>query len=161
MIFVTVGSQKFQFNRLLKEVDTLAEEGLISDEIFAQTGSCTYEPHNMKFKAFLDRDEFQALMDSCDVVITHGGTGAIVGAIRRGKKTIAVPRLLEFDEHVDNHQIEIVSAFGRMGVIEACEDLSDLRDAYLRLRTKKYRPFVSNSEKFIEDLSLYIELDKA
>ena len=34
MIFVTVGSQKFQFNRLLKEVDELIETGKIKDDVF-------------------------------------------------------------------------------------------------------------------------------
>lgn len=37
MIFITLGSQKFQFNRLLKAVDDLIENGIIQDEVFAQT----------------------------------------------------------------------------------------------------------------------------
>ena len=38
MIFVTVGSQKFQFDRLLQKLDQLVEEGVIQDEIVAHTG---------------------------------------------------------------------------------------------------------------------------
>ena len=33
MIFVTVGSQKFQFNRLLKKIDALIEKKVIKLEI--------------------------------------------------------------------------------------------------------------------------------
>ena len=36
MIFITLGSQKFQFNRLLKKVDDLIESGVIKEEVFAQ-----------------------------------------------------------------------------------------------------------------------------
>lgn len=38
MIFITLGSQKFQFNRLLKAVDELVAAGKIKDEVFAQIG---------------------------------------------------------------------------------------------------------------------------
>lgn len=48
MIFITLGSQKFQFDRLLKAVDELIERGIIQDEVFAQTGYSTYVPNNYK-----------------------------------------------------------------------------------------------------------------
>lgn len=35
MIFITLGSQKFQFNRLLKAIDKLIEQGKIKEEVFA------------------------------------------------------------------------------------------------------------------------------
>ena len=93
MIFVTLGSQKFQFNRLLIEIDRLVEEGKITEEVFAQTGYSDYEPKNYEYKNFLDRDEFSDIMGKCDKVITHGGTGAIIGAVKKEKKVIAVSRL--------------------------------------------------------------------
>ena len=46
MIFVTLGSQKFQFNRLLKAVDELDTD----DEIFAQIGYSNYKPQNYAYK---------------------------------------------------------------------------------------------------------------
>ena len=52
MIFITVGSQKFQFNRLLKQVDMLIDKGIIKKEVFAQIGSSDYKPHNYKYKDF-------------------------------------------------------------------------------------------------------------
>lgn len=58
MIFITLGSQKFQFNRLLKAVDKLKT----NDEIFAQIGYSDYKPQNYKYKEFLDRDEFSNMM---------------------------------------------------------------------------------------------------
>lgn len=93
MIFVTLGSQKFQFNRLLKEIDILVKEKIIKDDVFAQIGYSDYLPQNYQYKKFLNRDEFAEMEGKADVVITHGGTGAIIGAVKKGKKVIAFPRL--------------------------------------------------------------------
>lgn len=157
MIFVTVGSQKFQFDRLIKAVDSLVASGVAEGGAFAQTGACSYIPEHMEHEAFLDRDSFRAHMDACDVVVTHGGTGAIIGAVKDGKKIIAVPRLAKCGEHVDDHQIEIVRQFGEMGLIEPCVDLEDLLEAYVRVTTKDYLPYRSNTEHFCADLSEYID----
>ena len=104
MIFITLGSQKFQFNRLLKAIDKLIEQGKIKEEVFAQIGYSDYQPINYNYKQFLDRDEFASMEGRADIVITHGGTGAIIGAVKKGKKVIAVPRLAKYGEHVDDHQ---------------------------------------------------------
>ena len=91
-IFITLGSQKFQFNRLLKAVDELCEKGTINaEDVFAQIGYSDYLPKNFSYKKFLDRDEFSNEMEKANIVITHGGTGAIIGAVKKGKKVIAVP----------------------------------------------------------------------
>lgn len=59
MIFVTLGSQKFQFNRMLVEIDRLIDEGKIIDEVFAQIGASDYKPKNFEYKDFLTQDEFK------------------------------------------------------------------------------------------------------
>ena len=157
MIFVTVGSQKFQFDRLVKAVDDLVALGMAQGGAFAQTGACTYVPQHMGHEAFLDREAFRARMDACDVVVTHGGTGAIIGAVKDGKKVIAVPRRAEFGEHVDDHQAEIVRQFGEMGLIEPCMDLVNLPEAYAQALSKEYLPYKSNTARFCADLSEYID----
>ena len=58
MIFITLGSQKFQFNRLLKEIDRLVGEGKISEGVFAQIGYSDYKPKNYRYNEFLDREKF-------------------------------------------------------------------------------------------------------
>ena len=39
MIFITVGTQKFQFNRLLKTIDNLIENKEIVDKVICQAGT--------------------------------------------------------------------------------------------------------------------------
>lgn len=157
MLFVTVGSQKFQFNRLLRAVDALVSSGAVEGGAFAQTGACTYIPESFPSEAFLDRDRFGELMDASDVVVTHGGTGAIIGAVKRGKRVVAVPRLARFGEHVDDHQVEIIRQFADMGLIEPCYDTEGLPVAYARALAGEYRAYRSNTQEFIEDLESYID----
>ena len=90
MIFVTTGSQKFQFNRLLQKIDLLIEEGMIREEVFAQIGVSDYQPKHYEYCRFLDREGFTGKLRECRMVITHGGTGVIIGAVKQGKKVIAV-----------------------------------------------------------------------
>lgn len=156
MIFVTLGSQKFQFNRLLKEIDRLVSEKKITEEIFAQIGYSDYIPKNYKYKKFLDRDEFKNIMSNADKVITHGGTGAIIGAIKQEKKVIAVPRLQKYGEHVDNHQIEIVNQFEKMNLISRVDDISEIDEVLSDISEKKYVQYISNTENIIDSIDDFI-----
>ncbi|MBE6049616.1 MAG: beta(1,3)galactosyltransferase EpsH [Clostridium sp.] len=157
MIFVTLGSQKFQFNRLLKAIDELVEKKQIEDDIFAQIGYSDYKPVNYKYKDFLDRGEFKKAMGESSIVITHGGTGAIVGAIKQGKKVIAVPRLAKFEEHVDDHQLQIIGQFTQMNLIKAVYDMSELKDALEDIKVMEFKKYVSNTLAIEESIDKYIE----
>lgn len=155
MIFLTVGSQKFPFNRLVRCVDEAVS--ILNDiDSFAQIGCSKYEPKYMKYTDYLDRSDFSNYMSRADIVITHGGTGAIISALKNNKKVIAVPRSESFGEHVDNHQYEIVSHFSETGLIEACFDPNEILDAILKVEEKAYRPYQGNSATFISDLESVI-----
>ncbi|HLC92839.1 MAG TPA: PssE/Cps14G family polysaccharide biosynthesis glycosyltransferase [archaeon] len=106
-IFVSVGTHPQQFDRLLRGIDALAENGKINGEIFAQTGYSEYSPKNYKFKKFLSLEEFGEKLARCSIFITHAGEGNIGQAKNLGKKFIAVPRSREFGEHTNNHQLEL------------------------------------------------------
>lgn len=159
MIFVTLGSQKFQFNRLLQKVDNLVEQGAINEEVFAQIGYSDYTPKHYQYKQFLNREEFAEMEAKADTVITHGGTGAIIGAVKKGKKVIAVPRLAKYGEHVDNHQIQLIKQFDGMGIIEACYELDVLGEAYERSKKTEYTQYESNTSKIIDSIEDFITKD--
>lgn len=158
MIFITLGSQKFQFNRLLIEIDKLIDAGIINDSVFAQIGYSDYRPKNYDFKAFLDRDEFIEKIDIADVVITHGGTGAIVGALKKGKKVIAVPRLSKYEEHVDDHQLQIIEQFSNLNLIYPCIDVIDLKVAVKKIELCNFESYNSNTKTIIESIRKFIEI---
>lgn len=151
MIFITLGSQKFQFNRLLKAVDELN----LKEEIFAQIGYSDYIPKNFKYKRFMDRNEFSSYINKSNVIITHGGTGAIMGALKKGKKVIAVPRLSEYGEHVDDHQLQIIEEFKELNLLYSCEDM-DIEKALNIVKIKDFKKYKSNTETIINSIENFI-----
>ena len=155
MIFVTLGSQKFQFDRLLRTMDQIAQSGT-QHEIFAQTGASTYAPAHFSCKPFLDADQYADAMQRADIVITHGGTGAIIGAVKRGKKVIAVPRLACHGEHVDDHQLQIIRSFAEMNLILPCEDLDDLPQKLTDIEQMTFRSYQSNTQTIVDSIDAYI-----
>ncbi|WP_315112819.1 PssE/Cps14G family polysaccharide biosynthesis glycosyltransferase [Clostridium intestinale] len=157
MIFITLGSQKFQFDRLLKEIDKLILKGDIKEEVFAQRGYSEYIPKNFKYKDFLNRDEFQELMKSCDLVVTHGGTGAIVTALKNSKKVVAVARLSEYGEHVDDHQIDIVTQFSSINYIIGITDIEELENSIIEAKNKSFNKYVSNTNKIIDIIEDFLK----
>lgn len=155
MIFVTLGSQKFQFDRLLRIMDQIAQDGTAHD-IFAQTGASTYTPAHFPYKPFLDADEYAAAMQRADIVITHGGTGAIIGAVKRGKKVIAVPRLARFGEHVDDHQLQIIRSFAELDLILPCENPALLPQKLEDIGTMSFRAYKSNTQTIVDSIDAYL-----
>lgn len=154
-IFITLGSQKFQFNRLLKAVDDLCGRESVYPEFFAQIGYSDYVPKHYKYERFLDRSKFNLQMNNADIVITHGGTGTIIGAVKKGKKVIAVPRLAKFGEHVDDHQIQLINQFKELNMIYACEDMN-LQKAIEIVKNTNYREYKSNTDRIIKSLEEFI-----
>lgn len=157
MIFITLGSQKFQMNRLLISLDKLKEKKLINDTLYAQTGFSDYKPKNFEYRNFLNKNEFQNKMVNSDLVICHGGTGAIVGALKLGKKVIAVPREKKFNEHVDNHQFEIVNTFVKLNLVMTVGNLDDLAFTIEKIKFAEMENFQSTNKIMIDELRKEIE----
>ena len=156
MIFITLGSQKFQFNRLLKAVDEQVVERKINDEIFAQIGASDYKPRSFQYKDFLNRDEFTLWQEKSEIVITHGGTGAIIGAVKKGKKVIVVPRLARYGEHVDDHQLQLVGQFKELNLICECHNCDEIWKAVEEVKRTKYKSYQSNTQTIIDSIEGFL-----
>lgn len=156
MIFVIVGSQKFPFDRLIREVDRLKETGVIADEVVAQIGASTYEPKYLKWQRFMDKSDFDAVIAACDLLITHAGEGSIMTGLLKGKKVIAVPRYQKFGEHVSDHQLEIARALEKQRCIVDVEDISQLESAVLTIDQTNLKPYQSGNDSIIRLLRDFI-----
>lgn len=108
MIFVTVGTHEQSFERLVKTVDELKREGKIEDEVIIQKGYTEYEPKNCISYKLIGYEDMQKYIAEARMVITHGGPASFIAPLTIGKIPIVVPRQKEFDEHVNNHQLEFV-----------------------------------------------------
>ena len=157
MILVTLGTQDKPFNRLLDAVQKEIDKGNIKDRVVVQAGCTKYESKDMEVFDLIPMDEFDRLLDECDLLITHGGVGTIIGGLKRDKKVIAIPRLEKYGEHVNDHQIQIINNFNKEGYIIGVEDLNELDKALTK--SKKFKPnkYTSNRDKMIELVSDLID----
>lgn len=152
MIFVTVGTHEQPFNRLIKEVDRLVETGVIKDDVFIQTGYSTYEPQFCKWSSLISFDKMNELMETSDIIITHGGPATFMSAIANGKKPIVVPRQEKYDEHVNDHQVDFAQQVKeRYNSIEVVTEISELGD-YLNQDLKIDGNSSSNNKQFNDKL---------
>jgi len=106
MIFITVGTEKFPFDRLLKAVDEALKNKKIQEEIFAQIGNSNYRPQLFLYKEYIDFDEMVKFINQSDIVVGHAGIGTTLLCLNLGKIPILFPRNATLGEHLDNHQIE-------------------------------------------------------
>lgn len=125
MIFVSTGSRKFPFNRLIQKLDEIANE--LSEPIFAQIAETSYLPQNYEYKRYLPPEEFSEYQDKANLIISHAGTGALITALKKGKQVIAVPRLRQYGEHLDDHQLQVASALESEGYLRVVTDMEDLK----------------------------------
>lgn len=155
MIFVCLGSREYQFNRLLRKLDELVECGAIADTIISQIGQSTYLPKHYSYKRFMPVDEFKKNQQNADLIISHGGTGALIGALKMGKKVLAVPRLAKYGEHIDDHQMQIVEALSKEGYLKAAMCMDDLLEGInvlKKIKTKQY----NQSSRIVEIIEGFI-----
>ena len=155
MIFVTVGSRNYPFDRLFKKLDELYENGILSEKMFAQTGTSTYMPKHYEHKDFISQEEFLEKVNEADIVVTHGASGSIMKALNAGKKVIAVTRLEKYGEHINDHQIQNNEAFSSNNyVLMADLELADLGDCFEKIKngTDGLRPWVNNDPMAIVNL---------
>ena len=78
MIFVTVGTHEQPFNRLVKAIDDLKKEGVITEEVIIQTGFSTYEPQYCKWSKLIPYQQMIKNVDDARIVITHGGPASFI-----------------------------------------------------------------------------------
>jgi len=143
-IFVALGTHPQQFKRLLEKIDSLLGRGKLKAQVFAQTGNSNYKPKHFLSKKFLAPKEFEREFQKADLVITHGGAGSIISALRHKKPLVIVPRRKEYGEHTDNHQLDLALALDKRGKAIAVLDLEKLSTAIEKARG--FNP-VKHSEK--------------
>ena len=157
MIFVTLGTQDKEFTRLLEAIDREIEKGNIKERVVVQAGYTKYESKNMEIFDLIPTDEFNKYIKSADLIITHGGAGSILTAIKNNKKVIAAARLYKYKEHTNDHQKQIVKEFADEGYILELRDFNKLGKLIEKSKNFTPKKFVSNTPNMIKLIEDYIE----
>ncbi|MBQ3308120.1 MAG: GtrA family protein [Bacilli bacterium] len=156
MILVVLGTQDKEFPRLLKAVEKEIKKGNIKEDVYVQAGQTKYESDCMKIFDFVSAPEFEKMMNDADIIITHGGAGTILTAIKKGKKILATPRLSKYKEHHNDHQKQIIEEFEKMGYLLELRDFNQLSKMIEKIRKFKPKKFESNTNNMIKLIEEYI-----
>lgn len=123
MIFVTVGTHEQPFNRLIQKMDELKRDGMIQEEVIIQTGFSTYEPKYCQWSKLISYQQMVKNVTDARIIITHGGPASFIMPLQIGKIPIVVPRQRQFNEHINDHQVEFArNVAQRMGTIILVEN---------------------------------------
>ena len=158
MILVTLGTQDKQFYRILEALEDKLDKHLIDDEVVVQAGcSADFKSKYMKIFDLIPMDEFDEMIKKCDVLITHGGVGSIITGLKNNKKVIAAARLSKYNEHVNDHQLQIIDNFSKEGYILKLDNFDDI-DKLIKDSSKfKPKKFKSNTDNMIDLIDREIE----
>lgn len=153
MIFGAVGTNSWDFTRLIKELDIIASE--IDEDVVIQIGNNDYTPKHAKFFNFISKNEIDNIYKKSRVIVSHAGIGVILSAIRNNKTIIIVPRMKRYGEHFDDHQIDTAKKLEKEGILVVW-DIKELKPILtnndLNSSFKKNNELIVNLKNYIKTL---------
>ncbi|MEZ9233742.1 glycosyltransferase [Vibrio amylolyticus] len=111
VILVTVGTNQYDFDRLF---EILAQFPLYNDDrvkwvIQKAHNKISKTPPNSTIVDMISRDQMEAYTKEASLVISHCGIGSINLMLSYQKQVIFVPRVQEYNEFSDDHQLQIAN----------------------------------------------------
>ena len=156
MILVTLGTGDKPFLRLLEVLDKEIKNGNIKDKVIVQAGITKFKTDRMEIFDLIPLDQFNELIEKCDLLITHGGVGSITTGLKYNKKIIGVARLKKYGEVANDHQLQILENFDKEGLIIHLKNLEDISKKIKESKNFKPKKDKSNNENFIKILEKVI-----
>lgn len=132
--------------------------GKIDEKVIMQIGHTEYKPVNAEYFDFVDDfAKIEQLNRDARIVVSHAGAGSILTALNLRSPVIVVPRLKKYNEHMDDHQLEIADAMSsRNGVMTAynIEDIDQLLQKTVTINQLSVKHDLVNSlKKYLSNLS--------
>jgi UDP-N-acetylglucosamine transferase subunit ALG13 len=126
MIFVSVGTHEAPFDRMLQAVFELD----LQEELVVQYGPSTLRTTRATIQVdYLPFEEVVANIRRARAVVMHAGVGSVMISLANGKRPIVMARRHEFDEHVDDHQVELARRMEASGLATSVEGANELARA--------------------------------
>jgi UDP-N-acetylglucosamine transferase subunit ALG13 len=157
MIFVVLGTWEMPFTRPLVQIEEATRQGLISEPIVVQSGRTSYESPNLKLVPFFGKEALEQMYEEASLVICQAGVGSIMLGLRKQKKVIAIARLSQFDEHIDDHQLEILDVFTKSGAVLPWNGDGDLPDVLRRAQDFVSAGYAFSEEKISRSILDYLD----
>lgn len=153
-IFVMFGTQDKRFDRLLNAI--LASKFIKDNDVYVQLGYTKGEYEGIHCQEYYSEEELMHQIDIADLIITHAGVGAIVSALKLKKRVIVVPRLGEFKEQNNDHQVQIMERFDKQGYIIPCTDLTKLDEIVNNAYNFEPKDYVTEKQGITDEITNFI-----
>ncbi|MDY6934873.1 MAG: PssE/Cps14G family polysaccharide biosynthesis glycosyltransferase [Spirochaetota bacterium] len=159
MIFVITGTEKFPFDRLIQEVDSLKSDNILKDDVYVQLGSCKYEPIHCAWDRYITFNEMRNNIQKAETVIAHAGAGTTLLCLELGKTPIIVTRLKKYGEHLDDHQVPFARMMQKLNYVIVAYEVGDLRDCIENLNaySSSVTQFTKDNTKLVNHLNSLIQ----
>lgn len=157
MVLVLLGTQNNSFTRLLQEVEKNINNGNITEDVIVQAGYTKYHSDKMKIYNLISPQEMEKLVNDASLIISHGGVGSTLQCVKKGKVVIGVPRKKIYNEHVNDHQKQLIKSFDDQGYIIGTSDVTEIAQALKRAKNFKPNKYKSNTENMIKLIDDFIE----
>ena len=69
-----------------------------------------------------------------------------------------MPRLKKYNEHVDDHQAELLDKLKQNGLIEVLINENDIYDAINKIESLHFKKYTSNNSNLIKSISADIDV---
>ena len=162
MIFATVGTSKFQFERFILLIDTLPSN-LQYNDVVVQTGFTKLLSSRFKNIKFLNNHDYIEMIQSCNLIVSHCGIGIARDAVNYKKRLILVPRDPKKKEHTDYHQFDLAKKWNELrmaDVIYPDSNPSILNELLSKKNSESNVNSLPKSSDIISNIKLYLEQGK-
>lgn len=134
-VFVSLGTIKpYRFDSL---IDAVLQSGLVSENTVWQVGETRRHDLPGRIYEQVPAQDFEELATKSDIVVTHAGVGTLLNLFEWGVHPVVVPRRQKRNEHVDDHQTQISSMVGRIGIATVAEAPDLTASMLLQAATKQ------------------------
>ena len=157
MILVLLGTFNIEFPRPLKAIECFIRNNAINEDIIVQSGYTNFQSNHLKVIPFMPPAALEKLFDEARLIVTHAGTGSILQGVKKGKKVIAVARLKKYNEHIDDHQLEVLEEFTKCNYILPWNENECFGTILQKSEDFIPTPYKSAKESLVNFLLSYIE----
>jgi UDP-N-acetylglucosamine transferase subunit ALG13 len=139
------------FDRLLKKMDEIAAAS--GEEVVMQIGHTSFRPQSAKWFDFTTEAGIKEWCKKARVVVTQPAM-SILDAQEQGTPVIVVPRLKQYDEVIDDHQLDFARQLEKEGKVIAVYDVDKLKEALCKPDTS--RAVHTRDERLVNALKRYV-----
>lgn len=157
MILVLLGTHELSFKRLLECIEIPFKNGNLKEKVVVQAGNTKYKSGYLEIYDYIDSKVLHNFYEEADVIVTHGGVASITKGLNLKKKVIACPRLNKYNEHNDDHQVEIIEEYSKKGYILRLNDGDDFFDVYTKSKFFKFNEYKNSNIDLINFIKEYID----